>query len=123
MRIPYTVYTFMIFYCSKTALLISKRQLNLDKLSVSRFLSITPPSQPIQNVRNIRYREDILDMHAFMNLSEVRQLSSDWQIEYNYDRGRDSLGGKSPIEYARSFSPLAPVSGEGPKGKKQLCLC
>lgn len=85
------------------------------------------PGKPQQNSFierfNRSYREDILDMYAFMNLSEVRQLSSDWQIEYNYDRGHDSLGGRSPIEYARSFSPLAPVSGVGPKGKKLLCLC
>ena len=63
-------------------------------------------------------------MHAFRNLGQVRELSVDWQIEYNYDRGHTSLGGKSPVEYVRSFSPFAPDQlGEGPKGKKLLGVC
>lgn len=70
---------------------------------------------------NRSYREDILDMHAFRNLHQVRQLSDHWQMEYNYDRGHTSLGGKSPVEYARRFSPFTPQPpGEGPKGKKRL---
>jgi len=85
------------------------------------------PGKPQQNSFierfNRSFREDILDMHTFRNLQQVRELTSDWQIEYNHDRGHDSLGGKSPIEYARSFFPSAPVSGEGPKGKKLLSLC
>ncbi|MCK5564899.1 MAG: integrase core domain-containing protein [Planctomycetes bacterium] len=66
---------------------------------------------------NRSYREDILDMYAFMNLQQVRELTSEWLIEYNYDRGHDSLRGKSPIEYARCFPPFTPaVLSEGPKG-------
>lgn len=73
---------------------------------------------------NRSFREDILDTYSFRTLREVRQLAGRWQIEYNHDRGHDSLGGKSPVEYARSFSPSAPhLAGEGPKGKKLLSLC
>ena len=83
------------------------------------------PGKPQQNSYverfNRSYREDILDMYAFKNLRQVRDLTCDWVIEYNHDRGHKSLGGKSPVEYARSFSPCAPQqSGEGPKGKKLL---
>lgn len=86
------------------------------------------PGKPQQNSFierfNRSYREDILDMHSFRNLSQVRHLTGEWQIEYNHDRGHASLGGQSPVEYARSFSPSAPhISGEGPKGKKLLSLC
>lgn len=81
------------------------------------------PGKPQQNSYierfNRSYREDILDMHAFRNLQQVRDLSSDWLIEYNYDRGHDSLGGKSPVEYARSFSPFTPQQlSEGAKREK-----
>jgi len=70
------------------------------------------------------YREDILDMYAFNNLNQIRELTGDWQIEYNHDLGHDSLGGKSPVEYARSFSPFTPQPlCERPKGKKLLNLC
>ena len=83
------------------------------------------PGKPQQNCFierfNRSYREDVLDMHAFQNLRQVRQLSLDWQIEYNHDRGHASLGGQSPVEYGRSFPPFAPHQlGEGPKGKNLL---
>ena len=83
------------------------------------------PGKPQQNSFierfNRSYREDILDMYAFGNLQQARDLTSDWLIEYNYDRGHDSLGGKSPVEYGRSFFPFTPQHpSEGPKGKKLL---
>ena len=81
------------------------------------------PGKPQQNSYierfNRSYREDILDMYAFRNLQQVRDLSSEWQIEYNYDRSHSSLGGKRPVEYARSFSPFTPQQfGEGAKRGK-----
>jgi putative transposase len=86
------------------------------------------PGKPQQNSYierfNRSYREDILDMYAFNNLNQVRELTIDWQIEYNHDRGHNSLGGQSPVEYSRSFSPFTPQQlCEGPKGKKLLSLC
>jgi len=83
------------------------------------------PGKPQQNSFierfNRSYREDILDMYAFMNLRQVRELTGDWLIEYNHDRGHCSLGGKSPVEYSRSFFPFTPQPlSEGPKGKKLL---
>jgi putative transposase len=81
------------------------------------------PGKPQQNSYierfNRSYREDILDTYAFINLSEVRDLTSDWLVEYNYDRGHDSLNGKSPVEYSRSFFPFTPQQfSEGAKRKK-----
>jgi putative transposase len=86
------------------------------------------PGKPQQNSFierfNRSYREDILDMHTFRNLRQVRELSVAWQNEYNHDRGHASLGGQSPVEYIRSFPPFAPHQlGEGPKGKKLLGVC
>ena len=86
------------------------------------------PGKPQQNSYierfNRSYREDILDMYAFTNLRQVRDLSSEWLIEYNHDRGHDSLGGKSPVEYAGCFPPFIPQQlGEGQKGGKQPGVC
>ncbi|MBW2098655.1 MAG: transposase family protein [Deltaproteobacteria bacterium] len=81
------------------------------------------PGKPQQNSFmerfNRTYREDILDMYAFENLPQARDLTGDWLIEYNHDRGHASLGGLSPVEYARSFFPLTPQpSNEGAERKK-----
>lgn len=86
------------------------------------------PGKPQQNSYierfNRSYREDILNMHAFTNLRQVRDLSVEWLIEYNHDRGHDSLGGKSPVEYAGCFPPFIPQQlSEGPKGGKQPSVC
>lgn len=83
------------------------------------------PGKPQQNSFierfNRSYREDILDLYEFRDLRQVRELTSEWLIEYNYDRGHQSLGGQSPIEYARSFPPFTPQQlDEGPKGEKLL---
>ena len=79
------------------------------------------PGKPSQNSYierfNLSYREDILDMYAFKNLHDVRELSYQWQLEYNFERGHDSLGKQTPIEYARNFFLSSPKVCEGQKKK------
>jgi putative transposase len=85
------------------------------------------PGKPQQNSFierfNRSFREDILDTYVFKNLQQVRDLTGSWLVEYNYDRGHDALGAKSPVEYARRFSPLTlNARAKGRKGKNgYLC--
>ena len=79
------------------------------------------PGKPQQNSFierfNRSYREDILDMYEFKNLREVRKLTESWQLEYNFERGHDSLGKLTPAEFGRSFSLSPSAACEGQKKK------
>lgn len=84
------------------------------------------PGKPSQNSYierfNLSYREDILDMYEFKNLNEVRVLTENWQLEYNFERGHDALGKLTPVEYARSFFLPASANCEGQKKKTAQLL-
>lgn len=68
------------------------------------------PGKPAQNAFierfNRTYREDILDAYWFDNLIEVKQVSKDWEYDYNHERTHESLGNQSPIDFARAREGL-----------------
>ena len=60
------------------------------------------PGSPYQNAFverfNRTYREDVLDLYLFKNLDQVRQITDDWILLYNYERPHDGLEDRTPIE-------------------------
>lgn len=66
-------------------------------------LEFTQPGTPTQNAYierfNRTYRDEILNMHVFRTLTEVRELTEDWMREYNDERPHDSLDDLTPWEY------------------------
>ena len=60
------------------------------------FIDYIEPGKPNQNAYierfNRSYRNQVLDTWLFRNLTEAREMTWAWMIEYNEERDHDSLG-------------------------------
>jgi len=61
------------------------------------------PGRPMQNGYierfNRSYREEVLDANLFESIHQARELSDEFQDDYNLHRPHESLGNLSPINY------------------------
>jgi len=68
------------------------------------------PGKPAQNGFierfNRTYREEVLDMNLFSNLAEVEEITNEWLKSYNGERPHESLGGLTPISFAKKREEL-----------------
>jgi putative transposase len=68
-------------------------------------LRFIKPGKPTQNSYierfNGTFRKEVLDIYAFSELYEVREISADWMDEYNEHRPHTSLGNMSPASFAK----------------------
>lgn len=61
------------------------------------------PGEPTQNAYierfNGSFRRDVLNAYVFKSIQEVDEITSEWIIDYNYNRPHESLQNKTPMEY------------------------
>lgn len=65
------------------------------------------PGKPIENCFvesfNGRFRDECLNTHWFLTLTDARRLIEVWRKDYNQVRPHSSLDGRPPEEYARNL--------------------
>lgn len=66
------------------------------------------PGKPAQNAYierfNRTYREEILDMNLFHDISHVQEITNDWLMKYNGERPHESLGNLTPWEFSEKLA-------------------
>jgi putative transposase len=70
-------------------------------------LHFIQPGKPVQNAYiesfNGRLRQECLNQHWFLSLSDARRTIEQWRIAYNTARPHRGLAGRTPLEAAESF--------------------
>ena len=61
-------------------------------------LFLIEPGKPNQNAR-----DECLNEHWFTSLQHARVVVETWRREYNEERPKRSLGGMTPIAYAKTL--------------------
>lgn len=65
------------------------------------------PGKPVENAFiesfNGKFRDECLNQHWFLSLSEARRIIETWRITYNTARGHRSLNRLTPAQFAASF--------------------
>lgn len=50
---------------------------------------------------NARLRDSCLNLHWFTSLAEAQEEIGKWRLDYNYERPHGSLGGLTPVAFAK----------------------
>lgn len=66
-------------------------------------LHFIEPGRPMQNASieslNGRFRDELLNEHAFVTIFDARALIEQWRLDYNHGRPHTKLNGLTPMEF------------------------
>lgn len=75
-------------------------------------LEFIRPGKPVENAFiesfNGRLRDECLNQHWFLSLSDARRTIESWRVSYNTARPHRGLAGLTPSEYAEQFNQAKP---------------
>jgi len=73
-----------------------------DRRVALRFIQ---PGKPVQNCFvesfNGKFRDECLNEHWFTSMTDARRIIEEWRCDYNQVREHSSLGGLTPVEFAK----------------------
>jgi putative transposase len=76
--------------------------------SAGMIIQYIEPGEPNQNAYierfNRTYREEVLDLYLFESLTQVREITYWWMMDYNEQRPHDALGDLTPAEYMEQYA-------------------
>jgi putative transposase len=71
------------------------------------------PEKPAQNGYierfNRTFREEVLDMNLFYDISHIQAITDEWLVKYNSKRPHESLGDLTPLRFSEKLQPLTEV--------------
>jgi putative transposase len=67
----------------------------------------TPTDNAVVESFNGRLRQECLNEHWFLSLTDARRKISAWRTFYNEDRPHTALAWKTPAEFAREYGAQA----------------
>ena len=71
-------------------------------------LEFIEPGKPIQNTiiesYNGRMRDELLNLHWWDTVAQVREGVTGYRVDYNEVRPHGALGNKTPNEFARNYA-------------------
>jgi putative transposase len=75
------------------------------------------PGKPVQNAFiesfNSRLRDECLNEHVFLTLTQARRIIEDWRHDYNFVRPHSSLGALTPMEFVAQQGDGPPEQAQG----------
>ena len=75
------------------------------------------PGKPVQNAFiesfNGRLRDECLNEHVFLSLTEAREIIESWRLDYNFVRPHSSLGALTPMEFVEQQGDRPPEQAQG----------
>ena len=76
-------------------------------------LAFIQPGKPTQNAFiesfNSRLRDECLNAHWFVTVTEAQLTIEDWRDDYNTQHSHGSLGHRTPTEFASTWKEDSPV--------------